>query len=167
MIYKSNSLKETYKLGEKIGGLITKTCVDDRLVITLTGGLGCGKTAFVSAIAHGLGVRGPVLSPSFTIVKEYACRRNFQLYHIDLYRLTDISELMSFDFYEYLNARQFIMAIEWADKFGRMDYLPELPNIHASISQDLSENENTRIFKFDFFNINKNIKNKLINEIEK
>src|ERR1700677_2639376 len=52
----------------------------------LEGPLGSGKTFLTRAIARGLGARGPVTSPTFTLVREIATPRGL-LVHADLYRL--------------------------------------------------------------------------------
>ena len=61
-------------------------------VIVLSGELGAGKTAFTKALAAALGVKETVLSPTFTMVKEYK-GENLGLYHFDLYRIEDAAEL--------------------------------------------------------------------------
>ncbi len=160
MIRKTYSFEQTYRLGEKFGLNIAKSEGGSRFIFALNGGLGCGKTAFVSGLARGLGIDGPVLSPSFTIVKEYTGGA-YPLYHIDLYRLLDSADLMSFDFYEYAGSEKFVMAVEWADKFGDMEYLPEAPTIIGEISQDIEQDENLRIFKFKFINTGEKLKKEI------
>lgn len=57
-------------------------------VLLLDGDLGAGKTSFTKGLAAGLGVHGPVKSPTFTIIREYQDGR-LPLYHMDIYRLED------------------------------------------------------------------------------
>jgi tRNA threonylcarbamoyladenosine biosynthesis protein TsaE len=160
MKIKTGSYEQTCGLGKKIGANIAGGGLCRKYIITLDGELGSGKTAFVSGLARGLGIDEHVLSPSFTIVKEYS-GGGYSLYHIDLYRLSDASELMSFDFYEYVSADDFVTAIEWAGKFGDMNYLPDLPTIKISISQHIEKDENLRTFKFDFINFGDKLKNEI------
>jgi len=54
-------------------------------VIAASGGLGMGKTVFAQGLAQGLGIAGPVVSPTFTYIQEYAGRLPFC--HVDAYRL--------------------------------------------------------------------------------
>src|SRR4029078_10080362 len=62
------------------------------LMITLTGDLGAGKTTLAQAICAGYGVEEPVTSPTYAIVHKYYAARS-DVYHIDLYRLDDPSQL--------------------------------------------------------------------------
>jgi tRNA threonylcarbamoyladenosine biosynthesis protein TsaE len=61
-------------------------------VIVLRGGLGAGKTTFAQGFARGLGVEGPVTSPTFTLVRQYPCALG-QLVHVDVYRLDHLAEV--------------------------------------------------------------------------
>ncbi len=83
-------------------------------VILLLGDLGAGKTLFANAFARELGITEHLLSPTFTIAREYE-----GLYHFDLYRIDDEEELFEIGFDEYLNSGNFCL-IEWADKFPHL-----------------------------------------------
>ena len=85
-------------------------------VIALVGDLGAGKTTFVTGLAEGLGVprETRVQSPTFTLVNEYQGR--LPLYHIDLYRLGDASELGELGLDEYFGGAG-VCAVEWFDKY--------------------------------------------------
>mgnify|MGYP001359433256 CR=1 FL=1 len=78
----THSPEETRAFAQK---LAQKLAAGD--VITLDGELGTGKTHFAQGIAAGLGIKGVVNSPTYTIVKEYQGRLPF--YHLDVYRLED------------------------------------------------------------------------------
>ncbi|MDR0885359.1 MAG: tRNA (adenosine(37)-N6)-threonylcarbamoyltransferase complex ATPase subunit type 1 TsaE [Clostridiales Family XIII bacterium] len=82
-------------------------------VIALTGDLGCGKTSLSQAFARAVGVLDSVTSPTFAIVSEYEHGR-CPLYHFDLYRIEDASELESIGFEEYLS-KDGICLIEWPE----------------------------------------------------
>ena len=61
-------------------------------VVVLTGELGAGKTTFVRGLAAGLDAEGPVVSPTFTLVREY--RGRLPILHVDLYRLDRAQEVI-------------------------------------------------------------------------
>jgi tRNA threonylcarbamoyladenosine biosynthesis protein TsaE len=96
-------------------------------VLLLHGDLGAGKTTLTQGIARGLGVAGSVQSPTFTIVAEHdvtlASGVLARLYHLDLYRLTDPSELESFGYEQYLRPEDGIAVIEWPERAE--DWFPE------------------------------------------
>jgi len=90
-------------------------------VIALTGELGAGKTTLTKAIAEGLGVTDTVTSPTFTLINEYYSGR-LPLFHFDVYRLTDASELETLGYEEYFFGKG-VTVIEWADLVS--DYIPD------------------------------------------
>ncbi|MDU0939924.1 MAG: tRNA (adenosine(37)-N6)-threonylcarbamoyltransferase complex ATPase subunit type 1 TsaE [Clostridiales bacterium] len=116
MIYESFSRQDTYKLGMQ---LAEEAKQGD--IFTLSGDLGAGKTAFSKGFAHGLGVEDEVTSPTFTIVCEYGSGR-IPLYHFDMYRLADGSELEDIGAEEYLYGNG-VCLIEWPENVE--GYLPE------------------------------------------
>lgn len=109
-VYVTNSPEETEALGAEMAKEFSAGAI-----IGLVGELGAGKTAFVRGMARGLGVRGYVKSPSFTLINVYEHGR-LPLYHIDLYRLVKAGELYGVGLEEYIYAKG-ISVIEWADKF--------------------------------------------------
>ena len=87
MIIESWSPEETFALGEQLGKEAKPSSV-----YCLNGDLGTGKTVFTQGFARGLGIQGPVNSPTFTIVQQYDDGR-LPFYHFDVYRIGDISEM--------------------------------------------------------------------------
>ena len=87
MVYESNTPQETFELGKRLGAE-----AKPGQVYCLDGDLGVGKTVFTQGFARGLGITGPVNSPTFTIVQQYEEGR-LPLYHFDVYRIGDISEM--------------------------------------------------------------------------
>ncbi len=110
------SLAETRLFGENLGELALPGDV-----IGLDGDLGAGKTTLTQAIAKGLQVPEScyVTSPSFAIFHEYPGR--MPLYHMDFYRLQDVSEVedLGLEEYFYLSG---LTVIEWSGRGG--DLLP-------------------------------------------
>ena len=115
MQFLSHSTQETEAIGEE---LAQKLRGGD--VLAFTGSLGMGKTAFTRGLARGLGCRGRVTSPTFTIVNEYEGRT--PLFHFDMYRLGSSDELFDIGWDDYL-ARGGACAVEWSERVS--DALPE------------------------------------------
>lgn len=92
-------------------------------LILLEGELGAGKTVFARGVGRGLGVRGPIGSPTFNILIVYNGRLPF--HHFDLYRLEDDEELFELGIDEYLEGDG-VTLVEWAGKFGRFFSQPAL-----------------------------------------
>jgi tRNA threonylcarbamoyladenosine biosynthesis protein TsaE len=88
-------------------------------VVCLAGELGAGKTTLAQGIAAGLGVAEPVSSPTFALVQEYAGQA--PVYHLDLYRLGSLDELIDLGFPELWHAGGVIL-IEWPERIA-----PALP----------------------------------------
>ena len=108
MTYVTNSPAETEALGQRLAETLQPGDV-----IAYTGDLGAGKTAFTRGLARGLGCRGRVTSPTFTIVNEY--EGDIPLFHFDLYRLGSSDELFDIGWEDYL-ARGGVCAVEWSER---------------------------------------------------
>jgi len=86
----------------------------NRKIIAFSGGLGSGKTTIIKAICLRLGASDIITSPSFTIINEYRTEEGTPLYHIDLYRLKDISEALDAGIEDYLTGDHYCF-IEWPE----------------------------------------------------
>jgi len=86
-------------------------------LVTLSGELGAGKTAFVQAMATALGVTDHVTSPTFVLAKRYelAGMPFARLVHIDAYRLKDGENLRSLSFAELMQDPKNLVALEWPE----------------------------------------------------
>ncbi|MBI4356381.1 MAG: tRNA (adenosine(37)-N6)-threonylcarbamoyltransferase complex ATPase subunit type 1 TsaE [Gammaproteobacteria bacterium] len=91
------------------------------MVIALEGPLGIGKTTFVRGVLRGLGYKGSVKSPTYTLIEEYRFSA-FVLYHVDLYRLLSPEELEFIGLSDYWNG-QAVIFIEWPEK--GLGFLPK------------------------------------------
>ena len=88
-------------------------------VVAFRGHLGAGKTAFTRGLARGLGVTGPVTSPTYTIVNEYTGGR-MPLFHFDMYRLSSEEDLFDIGWEDYLD-RGGLCVVEWSERvFGAL-----------------------------------------------
>ena len=83
--------------------------------ILLVGDLGAGKTHFAQGFADGLGIPDIPTSPTFNLVCEYRGGR-LPLYHFDLYRLEDASQLDDIDYWG-ITEGDGVSLVEWGDKF--------------------------------------------------
>ena len=132
MQFVSHSTQETEQFGEEVAKSLRGGDV-----LAFTGSLGMGKTAFTRGLARGLGCRGRVTSPTFTIVNEYDGKT--PLFHFDMYRLGSSDELFDIGWDDYL-ARGGVCAVEWSERVS--DALPD-DTIYVDIARD-EEDENTR-----------------------
>ncbi|OCL27764.1 tRNA (N6-adenosine(37)-N6)-threonylcarbamoyltransferase complex ATPase TsaE [Orenia metallireducens] len=104
--------EETFKVGEELG---KKLAPGD--IVCLQGDLGAGKTSLAKGICAGLGVKGDITSPTYTIVNEY--RGKYKVNHMDLYRIRREDELFDLGFEDYLYGDG-VTIIEWPDKSGSL-----------------------------------------------
>ena len=107
MEYLSHNVTETENLGRRLAGHLHSGDV-----VAFFGDLGAGKTAFTRGLAAGLGCRGRVTSPTFTIVNEYD--GPIPLFHFDMYRLGSSDELFDIGWEDYLR-RGGVCAVEWSE----------------------------------------------------
>ena len=131
-VFRLNTEEDTRRLGLEIA----RAC-EPGDIIALIGDLGTGKTALTKYIAEGLGVTEDVISPTFTIVKEYRSGR-LPLFHFDVYRLSSGEELLDIGAEDYLEGKG-VSVIEWADIVA--DVLPEDALI---VSLEYAEGGNAR-----------------------
>ena len=127
----TRSPEETEALARRLGAAAEKG-----LALCLAGDLGAGKTLFAQGFARGLGVAEEVTSPTFNLMNLY--RGRLPLVHFDLYRLEREEELETIGFYEYADAAEGVVLIEWADKFP--DAMPE-DRVSLAIERGAAENE--------------------------
>jgi len=123
----SQSAKETQDLAYRLGQLLPSNSL-----LTLSGELGAGKTTFTQGLAKGLQIKEKVTSPTFTLMKMYQGR--LPLYHIDAYRLENISQDLGFD--EFIDGDG-VCVIEWSNF---IDYLLPNEKINIEITSDVDEN---------------------------
>ena len=124
------SLEDTKALAYKFANLVK----DEGCFVNLFGEIGAGKTAFVKLVAEALGIKEKVTSPSFVILNEYHSA-SIPVYHFDLYRIADISELDEIGYEEYFYSEGTCL-VEWGNLYPEI--FPE-NTIKIEISKDLSK----------------------------
>ncbi len=111
----TTSADETRAVGEVVGAMLLPGDV-----VSLTGDLGAGKTTFVQGAARALKVEQPVVSPTFTLIREYS--GVFPVFHVDVYRLDNLGQVQDLGFDELLD-RGGVVFVEWGDAIEAL--LPE------------------------------------------
>ena len=139
MIKESFSEKDTYELAAQLAAAAKKGDI-----IALTGNLGAGKTAFTKGFAKGLGIKEPITSPTYTFVQIYESGR-LPLYHFDVYRIGDISEMDEIGYEDYFYGDG-VSVMEWADLVE-----PILPagTVRITISKDPAKGPDYRKITVD------------------
>ena len=101
------TVEDTHAWGARLGALLT---AGDLLV--LTGELGAGKTTLTQGIGEGLGVRGPITSPTFVIARVHPSLVGGPgLVHVDAYRLGGFAELADLDL--DASIEEAVTVVEW------------------------------------------------------
>ncbi len=96
---------EMEEFGRLIGGMLGAGDL-----VVLTGPLGAGKTTLTRGVAAGLGVRGPVQSPTFVLARTHpSLVGGVPLVHVDAYRLGSALELDDLD----LDVEGSVVVVEW------------------------------------------------------
>ncbi|XGV96229.1 MAG: tRNA (adenosine(37)-N6)-threonylcarbamoyltransferase complex ATPase subunit type 1 TsaE [Leptolyngbya sp. BL-A-14] len=127
----------TRSLGVKLGQLLPAGST-----LLLEGDLGSGKTTLVQGLGEGLGIRGAIDSPTFTLVNEYLEGR-IPLYHFDLYRLDKAAAAALYPetYWEGVEVDPGIVAIEWSE---RLLYKP-FNYLEVSLAYDAEAGRRARL----------------------
>jgi tRNA threonylcarbamoyladenosine biosynthesis protein TsaE len=125
---------------EKLGRDLAASLPEDPSgwVILLQGELGAGKSTLARSMIHALGHEGIVPSPTYTLVEPYQMGDQ-AVYHVDLYRIGDASEL---EFLGWSDLRDGLLLIEWPERVeglgGQGDVLIELSYRGAGRNAEIS-----------------------------
>ncbi len=112
------------------------SAVKDEKVFAFEGGMGAGKTTTIAALCREKGVREPVSSPTFSIINEYSYLREGKeegIYHIDLYRLKNMEEVMRAGVEDCLYSGD-ICLVEWPEKAPEL--MKDAVRVILSASED-------------------------------
>jgi tRNA threonylcarbamoyladenosine biosynthesis protein TsaE len=123
-------------------------------VVLLAGPLGAGKTQFAKGIAEGLGVAETVVSPTFTIAREYSGARDgssFRMLHVDVYRLDQAQEVLDLGLEDLAISAtgelDAVTVVEWGDAVEGL-----FPAEHLLVRLELGgpdEPDTTRTLRFE------------------
>ncbi|MEO8423340.1 MAG: tRNA (adenosine(37)-N6)-threonylcarbamoyltransferase complex ATPase subunit type 1 TsaE [Actinomycetota bacterium] len=132
---RAGTADDTRAVGEAIAALLLP-----RDAVILTGELGAGKTTLVQGIARGLGVTEHVVSPTFTLVREYHGR--LEVAHVDVYRLERMQDVMDLGL-EEIGDGEAVLLVEWGDAVEEI-----LPADHLTIELIGAEDGEARRLTF-------------------
>ena len=136
MIYRVTSDVQTEEIGRKLAEMLTKLNIK-RAYIAMRGEMGVGKTVFTRGFVSHFG-RANVKSPTYTIVNEYRLGTK-NIYHFDLYRISDSDDLESIGYHEYVESDAYSI-VEWSERVP--EYIPN-DAITVTISR-VAEDESAR-----------------------
>jgi tRNA threonylcarbamoyladenosine biosynthesis protein TsaE len=134
----TSSPEQTRAVGEAVAGVLQAGDV-----VSLTGDLGAGKTTLVQGAARQLGVEQAVLSPTFTLVREY--RGRVPVLHVDVYRLDRLQEVLDLGFEDLVDRRS-VVFIEWGDAIETL-----LPPDHLQVELTLPAGEQDRRIQITWY----------------
>jgi tRNA threonylcarbamoyladenosine biosynthesis protein TsaE len=127
---------QTCALAERVGTLLRAGDV-----VVLAGELGAGKTVFAKGVGRALGITEPIVSPSFTIVREYDAP--LPLVHVDVYRLDHLQELHDLGFDELVGGEA-VTLVEWGDRVHAL-----LPASRLDVQLLAGSDDDERVVSFD------------------
>ena len=148
--YHTHSEEETRSIGKHFAEKITPG-----EIVTLAGDLGAGKTEFVRGVCSYFAVHDIVSSPTFTIMNQYIGTNpdgsEIALYHVDLYRIQDIKELLEIGFSECMSDELVIKFVEWPEKAGSA-----MASIDWKVTiKTVAENEEERVINIEYLGKNR------------
>ena len=129
--------EETLELGASLSQRV------DRGMVFLQGDLGTGKTTLVRGWLRALGQKGPVTSPTYTLIEPYQLN-GIDILHIDLYRIENVEELDYIGLLEQLELSR-LQFVEWPEQGSEVLPAPD-------IVIKLAKKGSGRIANIGFFN---------------
>lgn len=141
MYYKTHSESDTMDFARKLSPMLTPGDT-----VLLYGDLGAGKSVMARGIARGMGVEGPMPSPTFTLLAPYVGADGRKLYHFDLYRLNDPEEYFAAGLDEFVGGDG-VAVVEWP----QMADLEPTPALEISISR--GGDDQTRVIEIENYGV--------------
>ena len=109
MMFETHGEGETLALARALSPMLSAGDV-----VLLRGDLGAGKSVLARGIARGMGIEGPMPSPTFTLMIPYEAPDGRKLYHFDLYRLSDPDEYYAAGLDEFVGGDG-VAVVEWPE----------------------------------------------------
>lgn len=134
---KTSGVEQTRALGAAVASLARAGDL-----VLLAGDLGAGKTAFTQGFARGLGVTEQVVSPTFTLARQYD-GATLRLNHLDVYRLDHLQEAIDLGLSELIDDDSGVTVIEWGDVV-----IPTLPADFLEIRLAYGLDDDERLLSF-------------------
>jgi tRNA threonylcarbamoyladenosine biosynthesis protein TsaE len=116
----------------------------DRTVFAFRGEMGAGKTTFIKALCHTMGVTDAVSSPSFALVNEYRSNSSGQrIYHFDFYRICSLQEACDMGIEDYFSDDA-LCFIEWPE---RIETLLPPDTVFVIIEEEADGSRSIQLFQ--------------------
>lgn len=132
--FATQSTEQTQKLGERLGARLFPGAL-----LTLTGEMGAGKTAFIGGICRGAGCRTRASSPTYALMHLY--EGPVPVYHFDLYRVAEGDAWVAMEVEELMDGRNIVL-IEWPGPVAAI-----LPGDRLDIDMDPGDTDDERRFR--------------------
>ena len=131
MTYLTRSEADTIEFAKRLSPMLAPGDT-----VLLYGDLGAGKSVLARGIARGMGVEGPMPSPTFTLLMPYEGTAGRKLYHFDLYRLADPEEYYAAGLDEFVGGDG-VAVVEWP----QMAELEPVPSLEIRLSRAGADEE--------------------------
>jgi len=154
---KSQSVEETEQIAAEFFKTLKSHSPSSRArVVGLYGNLGSGKTIFTKAIGKILGVEETIQSPTFVLQKSYETKDSTfkKLFHLDFYRIEDVSELNILHLEEMFNSPQNIVLIEWPEKAEKNNHSQPTLVVNMVDEEKVDEKNKPHILPNDLIKVN-------------
>lgn len=111
--------------------------IGDNTLFAFYGSMGAGKTTFITALCHELGVKEDMVnSPTFSLVNIYETDKGENIYHFDFYRLKNPQEAIDFGLYDYFDTNDLCL-MEWPENIEEI--LPDdCIKVNINVNEDNS-----------------------------
>jgi L-threonylcarbamoyladenylate synthase len=139
----SRSEEETQNLGKELWQKYEKYAGKRAIIFALEGPMGTGKTQFTKGLAHAMGIKDEIVSPTFNLILNYSSEEDKpELSHIDAWKINGSKEFNGLGISELISDKS-VLAIEWAERISDAirTYNEEAVIIWVKIAYKEKENE--------------------------